>query len=81
MAGNPIKITARQRKFLELASDPEGLCPWDMPPRSPILRSHEIVPLIDAALCVFSKEFDVWVTTPSGKGAIRAGQFHEKEKS
>lgn len=80
MAGNPIKLTARQRKFLELASAPEGLCPWDMPPRSPMLRSHEIVPLIDASLCAFSAEFDVWVTTPSGKAAIQSGQFQERKQ-
>lgn len=65
-----MKLSARQKKFLSLASDEFGFDPWDPPKGAPVLRNDEIGPLTDADLARFSQEFDVWITTPTGRALI-----------
>jgi len=69
------KLTARQRKFLKLASEPDGCCPFDMPPGGPYLKTHEIEPLTRANLCVFCEDYDVWDITDAGKRALETGEI------
>lgn len=65
-----MKLTKRQRRFLELASQPEGQSPVFMPPGGAYLRSRELRPLTDADLVRHSDEHSVWITTAVGKAML-----------
>lgn len=61
-----MKLTARQRKFMELCARDGGVIPWDMPKGSPILKDHEINPLTDARLISYREKCSAWFTTAKG---------------
>lgn len=62
-----MKLTARQRKFLQLASEKGGLCPWNMPKGSPWMKGNELRPLETENLVAYSEGLDSWIATPKGR--------------
>lgn len=67
-----IKLTKRQRNFMQAiaAEGDEGLDPWEM--ERGILRSHEIKPLIDGDLIAFDPSIDRWFLTTEGNVIVGA---------
>jgi hypothetical protein len=67
-----MKLSARQRKFMTVCI--EGACPWAMPVGGPMLRNHEIHPLISKNLIFFDKAEDCWRLTDAGRAELASGK-------
>lgn len=64
------ELTARQRKFLEIAASDDGYCPYNPPPRAPILKNDEMNKLTVGGLVEFSDPDEAWRATDLGRAVL-----------